>query len=98
MKARERVKTETRVYKQQIQSLRVYYSLIESAPHIVLVLSEDLQLKILFANLAVARFLHIHAASVIGRCVLSVILGVTSREGGSKTILYISISIGLSCQ
>lgn len=68
-KARQRAKAQVGSIMQEVQGLHFFCELVEAAPHIVLVLSEDLNCRILYANAAIARVLHMHVASVFGRCV-----------------------------
>lgn len=47
--------------------MRVYRTLVEEAPHIVLVLSPDIQCRVLYANKALTRILHVKTEAVLGR-------------------------------
>lgn len=50
--------------------MRAYRVLVEKSQHLILVLSNDLELKVLYANSAVARVLDTCIDSVLGRWVL----------------------------
>lgn len=65
--ARERNKALLQDIRQDVQALRPFHALVDDAPHIVLVLSDDLQCRVLYANATVTQVLHMSVASVLGR-------------------------------
>lgn len=68
--ARERVKAQINAFQREVERLRTYRALVEDSPHIILVLSDDIRHKILYANSAITRHLHINVSSVLGKYVL----------------------------
>lgn len=65
--ARQRIKTQVKLLQHGLENLRMFRSLVDEAPHIVLVLSDDIHCEVLYANHAIGRLLYVPAASVLGR-------------------------------
>lgn len=52
---------------QDVAELRIYRALVEEVPHIVLVLSSDIQCRVLFASTAFTRILFVKTDLVLGK-------------------------------
>lgn len=67
--ARQRNKVLLHEIRHDIAALAVFRDLVEKAPHIMLVLSMDLQATILYANDALNDTLHLSSPAILGRYV-----------------------------
>jgi PAS domain-containing protein len=65
--ARQRHKALLQEARVDLAAMELYRTIIENAPHIVMVLSADLQSTVLYANKAVSRLLCIVDSDVVGR-------------------------------
>ena len=51
-----------------VQGLRPFRVLVDEAPHMVFVFSDDLKCRVLYANAATSTCLHVSVLSLLGRC------------------------------
>lgn len=70
--ARERTKAVIAMTTQEVRGLQIFRTLVEEAPHILFVLSRDLNCQVLYVNASINRLLHIKTSSMLGRWVCNV--------------------------